>query len=1326
MNNGFNSTFKSKIIYIFRINDREHENLLKIGDATLLAEVFTEENLVKSAKKRIDEYTSTAGIKYELLFVTLAKDNKNEGFRDYKVHEILNRSGIKKHYFDTEKKQNEWFEVDLETAKKAVKAVIDGKSSLLQNEITRYNNPIVFRPEQQSAITQTLEQFKKSDRMLWNAKMRFGKTLTALQVAKISKFRKTLIMTHRPVVDKGWYDDFNKIFYDMPEFKYSSKNNGEKLSNVLKNDENKLVYFASIQDLRGSKITGGNFDKNDDVFSINWDYVVIDEAHEGTQTELAKTVITEIKKNNSENATKILELSGTPFNLLSDYTENEIYTWDYVMEQEAKLNWSLNNYGDSNPYEELPRMNIYTYDLNKLIVGYEDILDKAFNFREFFKVWTGKIELDGKEIPHSNLIGTFIHENDVISFLNLISKKDEYSNYPFSTDIYRDYFRHTLWMVPGVKEAKALSTLLKSHPVFSLFKIINVAGNGDEEYANDSLEKVTKAQGKNPEDTRTITISCGRLTTGVSIKPWTAVLMLYGSYNTSASNYLQTIFRVQTPANIGGKIKEECFVFDFAPDRTLKMLAEAGQLSVKAGSVGSKVQMGNFLNYCPVIAVSGSSMKEYDVDTMLQQLKKSFAQKVVANGFDDIKIYNDNLLKLDGLELEKFTELQKIIGSSKQTKKSDEIIISDLGFTNEEYEQLEKIKNKKQKDLTEEDKKLIEEHKEKNRQKQTAISILRGISIRIPLLIYGANISENEDINCNNFVNIIDNDSWAEFMPKGVTKDMFQDFSKYYDQDVFIEAGRQIRNAAKYADTLYPDERIKKIADIFRTFKNPDKETVLTPWKTVNMHMGDILGGYNFYDLDEINNEQYIITLEDPRFIHNGEITLDLLSNTKSKILEINSKTGLYPLYITYSIYKQRTLNIDDNKLSNELAKELWNKTVEENIFVLCKTEMAKAITLRTLLGYNGSNYNIISEPNILNDIKTNIEDFASKIKTGSTWKRGDEEMKFNAIVGNPPYQLMDDGHGASSTPVYHYFIELSKKLDPTYISMITPSRWFAGGKGLDSFRSNMLANKNIRVIHDYISGNECFPGVEIKGGVSYFLINNKEEGTCKINTHIGNKISKMDRYLLEEDSDVFIRYNEGVSILKKVLSTKSISFSSIVSSRKPFGLATNYTSFSPNMSNNSNVKLYANKQIGYMDSTKIIKGSEYIDKWKIFVPKAIGSGDTKSDWIKPIIGRPRTACTETYILIGPFNSEVETLNCAVYTQTKFFHYLLGLKKITQDATAKVYHFIPLQNFSNESDINWKASIMEIENQLYKKYNFSLEEIKCINDSIDSQVNNNL
>ena len=319
-----------------------------------------------------------------------AVDGKLKAFRDKSVHNVLIRSGIKRHLFKTESQGQEWFETDLATAIKAIQAVKNGFSSLNPKDISTDNSPIVFRPEQKEAIQKTISQFKTGNRMLWNAKMRFGKTLSALEVAKRSQYSKTLIFTHRPVVSDGWFDDFGKIFRGT-NYKFGSKTKGESIEKLLESNC-PFVYFASIQDLRGSSAVGGKFDKNEYVFLIDWDYIIVDEAHEGTQTSLGQKVLDAVLTNNPNKVPKLLELSGTPFNLLDDFKQNEIYTWDYIMEQKAKANWPLAHFGDSNPYEELPQLEIFTYDLDKLIPGFIDIEDSAFNFREFFRTWTGDIK----------------------------------------------------------------------------------------------------------------------------------------------------------------------------------------------------------------------------------------------------------------------------------------------------------------------------------------------------------------------------------------------------------------------------------------------------------------------------------------------------------------------------------------------------------------------------------------------------------------------------------------------------------------------------------------------------------------------------------------------------------------------------------------------------------------------------------------------------------------------------------------------------------------------------------------------------------------------
>ena len=1294
----FESSLKSRLIYIFAISDEWHKDCLKIGETTLEEDNgdFLAPNdplLQEAARKRIDQYTKTAGIAYQLLHTELTiyiKGGTVCSFNDKQVHSVLERSGIKKKIFDTVKGANEWYCCDLETAKNAIKAVKNGQTSLKPGDISQDQNPIKFRPEQEKAIDMTIKQFKKSNQMLWNAKMRFGKTLSALEVVRQQNYARTIILTHRPVVDEGWFEDFNKIFYNRKDFHYGSRNKGELFGNLerLATKGEKYVYFASMQDLRGSDLVGGKFEKNSDIFDAPWDFLIVDEAHEGTQTELGKSVVNELVKPH----TKVLRLSGTPFNLLDDYSENEIFTWDYVMEQKAKEEWDSTHFGDPNPYESLPAINIYTYDLGNLMSDYvED--EKAFNFREFFRTKDD---------------GTFAHEKDVIRFLDLLCKDDKDSLYPYSRHEFRKIFRHTLWVVPGVKAAKALSAQLKAHSTFSMFQVVNVAGNGDEDEENaEALKMVNDAIGPDPDETWTITLSCGRLTTGVSIKPWTAVFMMAGSFSTSAAQYMQTIFRVQTPFTCHGRMKEQCYAFDFAPDRTLRVLAETAKVSAKAGKQDDEDRkiLGDFLNFCPIISIEGSQMKPYDVNKMMGQLKKAQIEKVVQCGFEDGALYNDELLKLTDVELRDFDDLKKTIGTTKAMAKTGDIDINNQGFTKEEYEEKERLEKKKKKDLTPEEQAWLEERKEKSNQRKSAISILRGISIRMPLLIYGAELkNEDEEITINNFASLIDDKSWEEFMPKGVDKEKFEKFKKYYEPDVFREAGKRIREMARAADKFTIEERIERIATIFNTFRNPDKETVLTPWRVVNMHMSDCLGGWCFYD------EEFKQMLTTPRYVIQDKVTEEVF-RTDSHILEINSKSGLYPLYVAYNIYRCRVEEAKKKygEVGIGFSKNLWDATVEENILVVCKTPMAKSITKRTLAGFRDTKVNAQYYPNLIENISERPEAVVNTFRDGKHfWKINNyTNMKLDAIVGNPPYQVMGDNNNRS-LPIYHLFVDIAKLLTTRYSSLIIPARWYTASILQGDFTQRMLNDRSIAKLVDYSNATDCFPSVEIKGGICYYLSDKKYNSECNIEVHHSNRIFKSKRFLKTDGIDAFVRFTQSLSIVEKVKVHNFASLADIVSSQNPFGF--NSKVVGKSLLSTGDVRIISKfRTIGYINPNEITLRRDYVDKWKVMTPIA-GEGGTLPHRVtgRPFVSKPGECCNGTYMVIGPFKNKEESENAVIYLNSKFARFMVSVVQNTQNTKSDSYRLVPIQDFSKP----WTDA------ELYAKYGLTDEEIVFIESMI--------
>lgn len=319
-------------------------------------------------------------------------------------------------------------------------------------------------------------------------------------------------------------------------------------------------------------------------------------------------------------------------------------------------------------------------------------------------------------------------------------------------------------------------------------------------------------------------------------------------------------------------------------------------------------------------------------------------------------------------------------------------------------------------------------------------------------------------------------------------------------------------------------------------------------------------------------------------------------------------------------------------------------------------------------------------------------------------------KMKFDVIIGNPPYQLSDGGAQASATPIYNRFVEQAKKLNPRYMTMIIPARWYAGGKGLDTFRASMVMDRRIRVLHDFINASDCFGnGVEIKGGICFFLWDRDHVGKCKVFTHTGDKtVEQNERYLQEDGNDVFIRYAEGVSILGKVQSANEKTMDEMVSSQKPFGLRTYVHGEQKRFA--GSIKLYERGGTGYVNRGEITKNENWIDQPKVFISAAYNAGDSIPHQIigKPIAGEAGSACTETYIVVGPFNAPFEVNNAISYIQTKFFRFLVMLRKSSQHAASSVYAFVPQQDFSKP----WTDT------ELYKKYGLTDDEIAFIESMI--------
>lgn len=1349
-------TYDYTLIYAFSIDDGRHDNMLKVGKATI--NYFKKwqdltpdcELLIKAAKARITQETGTAAIEYKLEYTELAiyeADGEEFGFDDHDVHDVLENSGYHAVEFaNLEYNPKEWYPVTTELVIKAINAVKHNQSLLERKDwktasAREKKTEIVLREEQELAVTKTLTQFLHGSKMLWDAKMRFGKTLCALEVVKRKPFNRVLILTHRPAVRDGWFKDFNLL--QLPGFHYVTrvKNkllvDGQKIAGgleVLKqytehDPDYKYIYFASIQDIRGSKTVNkkSKFDKNNELFKEKWDLLIIDEAHEGIRTEQGKAVVAEFQKNKQM---KSLYLSGTPYNILKLFKEKEIYRWDYNMEQDAKERWTKEHPDEKNPYEGLARLNICTYNLGEVMTNYSHDENDYFNFTEFFRV-----DADTDK---------FVHEDDVRAFLKLMTKDGENKelNYPFATSEYRDYFQHTLWSIPGVDAARCLSAILredKEDNYFRDYEIVNIAGKGDSDIERENEDNATrekketealaKVQNAIRTHEKTITLTCGRCTTGVSVPEWTAVLMLSGSYETKAARYLQTIFRCQTPFK--GKTKRECYAFDFAPDRTLTVIDNyLTEISRGSGSrsFGEKKvhETERFLRFCSVISIDGSKTVNFDTRSFMKQVNRAYSEEIMRGHTRKLFDNLDNISN-DVFELLKNIDAKMSVSSSGK-KSRGKVKVNSEGVTGEgattSSSSSGTIKEPKEP-------KIGKKNKTKGDQ---AYEILEKIIIRFPMLIYGAIDKLSDSFTIDKFVKDIDEKSWEEFMPKGLTKADFIKVAHIIKNERFIAWAESIYEKVNALEGKPVDERVNGIADIISEFRYPDKETVLTPWRVVNMHLSDTVGGYDFFG--EKHRDEDL--LSEPRFVgEDREVTKRVFFTPAPNILELNSKTGLYPLYMAYTLFRLQCKNQQGfgPELTNEEKADVWKKVIEKNIFVVCKTKMAERITNRTLVGFsnikvNAKCYTDVRNNNadIIETLKNNPQHFVEDVKNGKEfWKaNNNRNMKFNAVVSNPPYQV-----GVNKEPLYHHFISIGMEIGDLG-TLIHPGRFlFNAGKTPKAWNKKMLNDEHFKVVKYWKKSDEVFDAVDIKGGVAVTMWDKQNVigpiGTFVLHDELRTIQGKVES--LGEESFSKLVYSRDLYQLTELFYKENPELEGRQSKGHRFDLGTTAFSLFPEIFSDEKPadEGYA-LVVGRENDTRIAKWikKEYLklpdnfESYKVVVPKSNGSGHFGESLSSPFVAAPFHAQNTTFLSIGKFDSIFEAEACLKYIKTKFVRCMLGILKVTQDNPKSVWSKVPLQNFTQQSDINWDLSIPELDAALYQKYNLTRDEIEFIESNVSA------
>ncbi|ANK66144.1 helicase (plasmid) [Loigolactobacillus backii] len=1393
-------------IYAYTLpTEKEDLGWIKIG--------YTER---KNVDDRIKEQTHTAAIRltYSKLWSEPAKFTKNEGwFKDKQFHSYLRR------YKKVSQRQGtEWFYYDGHP-QKSHQDFMDFRN----NQKSQIKEQLTYqlRPEQVAAVHQTLDYAHNhpNSEFLWNAKPRFGKTLTTYDLARKLDAKTVLVVTNRPAVANSWFDDFEKFIAWQTNYAFISTNDTLKDRPVLTKDEfnnelfsgskkDKMITFISLQDLKGAISFGGNYDKLKWVKDLHWDLLVIDESHEGVDTFKTDIAFDNINRDFT------LNLSGTPFKAVASgkFKKNQIYNWTYADEQQAKANWHDSE--KNNPYRSLPKLNLFSYQMSSMITddvnqGAQingDNIDYAFDLNEFFAT---------KQNGH------FIHEMDIKKWLDTLTHNEKY---PFSTKELRNKLKHTFWLLNRVASAKALEKLLKEHPVFKDYEIILAAGDGhgfdDDQTINEkSLDRVKREIKKND---KTITLSVGQLTTGVTIPEWTAVLVL--SNLKSPSQYMQAAFRAQNPWEhmVNGQVyqKENAYVFDFAPERTLTIYDEFANDLSKQTSNGNgttkdrEKNIGRLLNFFPVIAEDNQGkMVELSVNQVLTIPRAIKAQEVVRRGFmsnllfanisgifasagareileqlnpvdtgkkvshktekkidtrnvkvndkgevevnPEIvvaktsahfgeKVYGDitdkieqasnqdiNLVKLTADTFKKKTlaaakniakengltattaehiiqqhsnflarevqviqkqknikEAQNKVDLKQAIEKSqdnpEEIAKAQTAFENRKQQIERGYKEKLTKKVADQTKQLTNqttetllkkaEEKKKNAVEDDIRARLRGFARTIPsfLMAYGASTTE-----LANFDQNIKGDVFKEVT--GITLDQFRslrDTYHFFDETTFNESVQEfLRKRSQLAN--YFDE--SQDEDIFDYVPAQKTNQIFTPKRVVKLM------------LDKLEEEEP-----------------NIFKDKNKTFVDLYVKSGLYLTEIIKRLYigLEDQIPESNERLTHILEKQIYGFAPSNIIYSIAK------------------NFVFSPFPNLDNSHLKQLD----MIPYAKGEKRLD--MKFDVVVGNPPYQ------DSAKKLIYPHFYLMARKIANTVV-LIFPTGWQEpkNNNGLEKLNTiEIKEDKQIEFIDNY---QNVFPGISgaewvniIKWQKNY---DNGNSGKQLVFTNGKNpEIRKLplDKSELKKPKEIK-EFEEIVTNSPNFESVKSIT-----TTRKPYGLATdafdkykkyNLPKINEFQENYDDIRIYkSSKKIVYVPKDyPFPRMSNNFEKFKVLVPDAWGNmsnaglGGAYSDII---IAYPGEATLGTFIESGSFEDFDHVRKHAKYLMTRFYRGLLFANKHSI-INSTALDAIPIQNY-NESW--WEKDIDYIETKLFEKYNIPDNIRIFITENIQKKSESNI
>lgn len=1285
-------------------------NYLKVGDTYRPLEV------------RLDEWRKHFP-NLEKKFEAIAKVDEDTFFRDYAIHHFLlndkNRPRLAPGDIDDIPYYSKEFFKDA-TEDDLKDAISDIKDCHAKNE-TKYqfykfeesHVPITHtysrtadyepRPNQKATIEKFKEAISKEPprtNLLMYAVMRFGKSFTSMCCAVEMDAKFVVVVSAKADVKSEWkktveshvkFDGY--YFLDSNSLLESETVISDKFA-----EDKKVVLFLTLQDLQGDDVKS----KHKEVFDNQIDLLLIDESHFGARASeygkvlkdsgLSKIEIKNEQKQDDNtfddleelddtikelNSKIRIHLSGTPYRILmdSEFTDDDIIAFyqftDIAEDQEA---WDAEHLNKDdikeweNPYYGFPKMIRFAFNPNKSSQDKMEEMKKrgiTYAFSELFRPQSITKDTD------ENLHKKFKYEDEIIDLLKVIdgSQTDEELLSFLDYDKIKDgqMCRHLVCVLPYRASCDALEELINTNKFKNLndYEIINISGVEEER----TYKKIETVQDKikkcEDENKKTITLTVNKMLTGSTVPQWDT--MLYFKDTASPQEYDQAIFRLQnqyvkTYKDSNGdevkyNMKPQTLLVDFNPNRMFLIQEQKSQIyNVNTDSNGNS-------------QLEERIKKELEISPIIVVNKNKMVQIEPSDILDAVRQYSStrsvfdeattiaiDYSLLDIAEIKAVIEKQGKIGSRQGLE---------VEVTQDEGTDMEVEDEPTEPSPTDPDSNTntLEEDNIEDYKGQFAMYYAR--------ILFFAFLTDSQVKSLQETIDCIDGNVDNSRILSNLSLDIevLKLFQKHINPFILRELDYKIQNINSLAnDTSLEPE--KRASNALKKFSRLSDSEVITPENVTDM---------------------IVNTLPSSAF------------NSSKLLIDIAAKQGEF----VYAVYKKYGKDIANNFYSIPTSKIAYEFT--RKVYKLLELNINN-------IEENYTSYELIGENELIMGEELNIN--------GSN-------MKFDAIIGNPPYQQSDGGAQASAKPIYNEFVNIAKGLNPEYISMIMPTRWYAGGRGLDSFRDEMLNDNHISQLHDFLKPDLIFPNINLRGGICYFLRDKNYDNTESLTEVYTYKDTltpqSYRRNLKTEGTNILIRHSMAIKILQKVSS--HLEFSSLeshVSSLRPFGFRGYFTKDKKFRSSKRGLKdpivCYGKgKQIGYLKKDEVTKNTEWIDKYKVFTPRANNIGtELNDDNLNTFIGEPNTICTESYIVIG-VNLNLDTVsasNLCKYFKTKFARFQHSVGKASQDATSKTYKFVPLQNFTSTSDINWNESITEIDQQLYKKYDLSNEEIKFIEDMI--------